>query len=632
MKFLDKKWFLGWEEISPYLVIVYLIILGTFGGLIAHVENWDTITSVLVTITALYYAFFYMLPGLFISGIVSIATVKAGNVAWRKWLVIGCTVGTMFLTQLALWSDLGLFHLFGFHFNALVWNLLTTPGGFASMGLRSGTILTLSAGIGLLLLVNIGIMVALVYFPKLRIISTVLKSWCKYVLLGIGIICLIASLFISAYSSYMQLPTPQNAIHTIPLYCGASMSHFFANAGLKAPDHDEMRLKMASSQNRNLNYPLVPITRNESRPRYNVVWLACESFRADMLDPEIMPNASKVAEKCVNFKTHYSGGNGTRQGVFTMFYSLYGSYWKYFLENRRGPLFLDWLLEDGYNFKCITSAKFSYPEFDQTVFSSLPKSSLYSDDKGLTYARDQRNVKKLVDFIRTTDENTPFMAFMFFESPHAPYEFPEECIIRSDYAKDLNYAKVSKSDRFKIKNRYINACHHLDARLAEVFSVLDEKNLWDRTILVLVGDHGEEFYEKGRLGHNSVFHQEQIRTPLLLHIPGVEPRIYTDLSSHLDIVPMIAPYLGVEGQISNYSLGLNLLDPAQKRNYVILADWSSVAYASTKYKATLISRDAFATQKLTDGNDAPLPSPNPFYRENQEDIFQIQLNLHRFLK
>lgn len=628
-----KLWFPGWDAIAPYLMVVYVLMLAVVGFFVSRVTEWNGITVAIMAAAALSYSFLYMVPGLLLTALVSVATVKAGEAAWRRRLVTGCAVGTMFLSHLLLLMDAGLYHGFGFHFNFLVWNLLTTPGGFASMGLRAGTILTLVGGIVLLLLVHAGIMAAFVWLPKLRVIAVVLKSWRKYALAGLCLVCLLFSMFAYGYEHYMLRSTPLVATATIPLFQGATMSRFLSGLGVRPPNREVMQVKANAGKYKNLNYPAHPIERSADRPKYNVVWLACESWRADMLTPEIMPNASKFAEKAVNFKNNYSGGNGTRQGIFTMFYSIYGNYWDSFLKSRRGPVFIDWLIEDNYNFKCITSAKFSYPEFDQTVFCRVPSESLHSDDHGPTYTRDQRNVKLLTEFIRNADRSRPFMAFMFFESPHAPYEFPEEAVIRKEYAQELNYAKVSSGDGTMIKNRYINSNHHLDMRLAEVFKALDDGNLWENTIVVLVGDHGEEFYEKGRLGHNSTFVQEQVRTPLVIHIPGVKPQVYTGMSSHLDVVPILAPYFGVTNPIADYSLGYNLLDPAQKRTYTIIANWSQVFYASPKYKTLLPSNSiAFATQKLTDGNDNPLPSLDPFYNENKAELFQIQRDLTRFVK
>lgn len=628
-----KLWFPGRDAIAPYLMVVYVLMLAVVGFFVSRVTEWNAITVAIMATAALCYSFFYMIPGLLLSALVSAATVKAGEAPWRRRLVTGVTVGTMYFSHLLLLMDAGLYHGFGFHFNFLVWNLLTTPGGFASMGLRAGTILTLVAGIVLLLVFHIAIMAAFVWMPKLRVIAVVLKGWRKFALAGVCLLCLLFSMFAYGYEHYMLRATPLMAVRTIPLFQGMTMSGFLSDLGVKRPDREVMQVKANSGKYEHLNYPANPIQRRADRPKYNVVWLACESWRADMLDPEIMPNASKFAERAVNFKNNYSGGNGTRQGVFSMFYSLYGNYWDIFLKNRRGPAFIDWLVEDQYNFKCITSAKFSYPEFDQTVFCRVPSESLYSDDNGLTYTRDQRNVKLLTEFIRTADRNRPFMAFMFFESSHAPYEFPEEAILRKEYAKTLNYTSLSPADGPLIKNRYINSNHHLDMRLGEVFRALDECDLWKNTVVVLIGDHGEEFYEKGRLGHNSTFVQEQVRTPLVIHIPGVKPQVYTGMSSHLDVVPTLAPHFGVTNPPADFSLGFNLLDPAQKRTYTIIADWSQVVYASAKYKTVLPSNSiAFATQQLTDGEDKPLPSLEPFYRDNKAELFQIQRDLIRFVK
>lgn len=629
---LKRVWFPGIDAITPYWMIVYVLMLGVVGYFVSRVTEWDAITVAIMAAAALCYSFLYMIPGMLVTTLVSVATVKAGEALWRRILVYGCAAGTMFLSHLLLLMDAGLYHGFGFHFNFLVWNLLTTPGGFASMGLRAGTILTLVAGIVFVLALHVGILTAFIRVPKFRIIAAALKGWRKFALAAFCIVCLLFSMFAYGYEHYMLRSTPLMAVRTIPLFQGATMSGFLSGLGVKAPDREVMQLKANTGKFKHLNYPANPVQRRSDRKKYNVVWLACESWRADMLNPEIMPNASRFAEKSVNFKNNYSGGNGTRQGVFSMFYGLYGNYWESFLKNRRGPVFIDWMIEDQYNFKCITSAKFSYPEFDQTVFCRVPSAQLYSDDEGLTYTRDQRNVKLLTEFIRNADRSRPFMAFMFFESSHAPYEFPEEAILRRDYAKTLNYASLSPADGPMIKNRYINSNHHLDMRLGDVFRTLDECDLWENTIVVLIGDHGEEFYEKGRLGHNSTFVQEQIRTPLVIHIPGVKPQLYTGMSSHLDVVPILAPHFGVTNPPADFSLGFNLLDPAQKRTFTIIADWSQVVYASAKYKTVLPSNSlTFATQKLTDGEDNPLPSLDSFYKENQAELFQIQRDLIRFV-
>ena len=308
-----KLWFPGRDAIAPYLMVVYVLMLAVVGFFVSRVTEWNAITVAIMATAALCYSFFYMIPGLLLSALVSAATVKAGEAPWRRRLVTGVTVGTMYFSHLLLLMDAGLYHGFGFHFNFLVWNLLTTPGGFASMGLRAGTILTLVAGIVLLLVFHIAIMAAFVWMPKLRVIAVVLKGWRKFALAGVCLLCLLFSMFAYGYEHYMLRATPLMAVRTIPLFQGMTMSGFLSDLGVKRPDREVMQVKANSGKYEHLNYPANPIQRRANRPKYNVVWLACESWRADMLDPEIMPNASKFAERAVNFKNNYSGGNGTRR-------------------------------------------------------------------------------------------------------------------------------------------------------------------------------------------------------------------------------------------------------------------------------------------------------------------------------
>jgi membrane-anchored protein YejM (alkaline phosphatase superfamily) len=245
------------------------------------------------------------------------------------------------------------------------------------------------------------------------------------------------------YEHFVMNSRPLLAADAVPLYIKGTSGSLYKKLGFKQPDRDAVRIKMAQAASLQ-NYPQQPIKRNPDRPKYNVVWIACESWAAKLFSSEIMPKTAEFAEKGVLFTRHFSGGNVTRQGVFSMFYALPGNYWHAFLAARRGPVFIDWLKEDGYRFKCITSSKFTYPEFDQTVFFQVAHEDLHSDAKGKTYERDQRNVKLLIRSIEEgADSGQPFFSFMFFESTHNPYEFPAEAEFTRDYIHPFNAAQVS---------------------------------------------------------------------------------------------------------------------------------------------------------------------------------------------
>ena len=166
--------------------------------------------------------------------------------------------------------------------------------------------------------------------------------------------------------------------------------------GYKVTRDKSFRMKTGKSLQ--LHYPLKAPQRDTQHKTYNIVWLVAESLRADMIIPEIMPATWGFAKKSSWFQNHYSGGNGTRMGMFTMFYGLYGNYWFTFLDERRGPLIMDLLVEDNYQLNMFTSAKFTYPEFDKTIFARIPKDQLHESSSGSGWERDRKNISQMLDF------------------------------------------------------------------------------------------------------------------------------------------------------------------------------------------------------------------------------------------
>jgi len=336
------------------------------------------------------------------------------------------------------------------------------------------------------------------------------------------------------------------------------------------------------------------------------MWLVSESLRADMLDPEIMPAACKFAAGAMNFRRHYSGGNGTRMGMFSMFYGLTGNYWQPFLAEHRGPVLMDRVIDAGYQLNLYTSAEFAFPEMDKTVFSRVPAKLLHESELPQRWKRDRENIDAILSAIDRRDPSKPFFPFMFFESPHAPYTFPPGCAISKPYVEDLNYLTMDlKKDIGRIKNSYINAVRHLDTQLDRVFVFLRERGLLETTVVIVTGDHGEEFMEKGRWGHHSAFSEEQIRVPLIVHLPGAAPAVIDRITSHLDLPATVLPRLGVKNSPADYSLGADLV-AGPPRDFVMVSGWTEVVYVDDDYKAVFpVKSYNQAKRDVTTRDDAP---------------------------
>lgn len=75
-----------------------------------------------------------------------------------------------------------------------------------------------------------------------------------------------------------------------------------------------------------------------------------------------------------------------------------------------------------------------------------------------------------------------------------------------------------------------------DAAVGELLHGLEQRKLLDRTVLVLLADHGEALGEHRVTLHGTNLYEEQVRVPMLLCVPGIAPRIYEQPVSTLDAV------------------------------------------------------------------------------------------------
>jgi arylsulfatase A-like enzyme len=62
-----------------------------------------------------------------------------------------------------------------------------------------------------------------------------------------------------------------------------------------------------------------------------------------------------------------------------------------------------------------------------------------------------------------------------------------------------------------------------DAHVGKILQALDDRGLTRTTLVIVVSDHGEEFFEHGNLGHRQTLYEEVVRIPMLLRLPGVLP-------------------------------------------------------------------------------------------------------------
>ena len=152
-------------------------------------------------------------------------------------------------------------------------------------------------------------------------------------------------------------------------------------------------------------------------------------------------------------------------------------------------------------------------------------------------------------------EDKPFMASYIGITPHHEYLAPTR-YGRKDFAKD---------DLF---NRYLNAVRYDDFWVKNLIQQYKDLGLYENTIFVIYGDHGEAFGEHGVKGHDGVVYEEGLRVPLIVHDPQRwqdGARISADRPvHHMDIPPTILDLLGYKAVRGEYP-GSSLLRPPEDR-------------------------------------------------------------------
>jgi len=122
----------------------------------------------------------------------------------------------------------------------------------------------------------------------------------------------------------------------------------------------------------------------------------------------------------------------------------------------------------------------------------------------------------------------PFFLWVHFYDPHEPYEPPEP------------FASRWKDDPYDGEVAFADEC------VGRLLGELRRLQLYDSTLIVLTGDHGEMLGEHGELNHGFFIYEGALRVPLVVRVPGAAPRQADVPASLIDVVPTVLAQVGAE--------------------------------------------------------------------------------------
>ena len=537
-----------------------------------------------------------------------------------KKLSAALFVTAVSLLAMLVFVNMQVFKIYRFHINGFIINMLTGPNPGDIFQFDTAVFLTEGA-----MLLGVVACCVLLWFCAKWLAARCQRKFYVWSIVSMLAILLTAN-GLYCYGAFVVKPSILLSSKLVPYYFPLSMSSKLEKMGFKRKTVD---INDGNFGDDVLHYPIHPLSAKNDTVHTNIVMILIDSWNKRALTQECMPNIKQMAEEEQFYDNHVSSSNGTRYSVFSIITGLQPYYWPSFEGSHSDPLLIKQLVEQGYDFHFYPSATLKSPPLAGTLFKLVP--NLRSETPGDSpYERDCRIASDFVkDMPAIAKKNQPFFAFIFFDMPHG-LSYPTD---KPQYFKpawnSVNYALLNNDTPVEpFWNLYLNLCHATDSLVGEVTAQLKENGLYENTLVILTGDHGQEFNEnhKNYWGHGSNFSQHQVAVPLIMHVPGKEPSRHTHRTTHYDFVPtLMHDYLGVQNPLEDYCAG-RLLDDTTPRLWHFVGN--DLRYAFLLEKDTILTKEGAGWIETTDSRLNPIKD----YHINPRKFEEAITNLNRFFK
>ena len=164
-----------------------------------------------------------------------------------------------------------------------------------------------------------------------------------------------------------------------------------------------------------------------------------------------------------------------------------------------------------------------------------------------------------------------FFCWIHFYDPHTPYAPPDP--YRTQYSQDLYAGEVAFTD----------------SALGGLIQFLEARNLYQKSLIIVTGDHGESLGEHGESTHGYFIYNSTLHVPLLIKLPGNEAAgsVSNHLVQSVDILPTVIE-----------CLQLNKPSEAQGKGLLALVRNKGGSWSNTLYGETYYPRYTFGWSEL----------------------------------
>lgn len=490
-----------------------------------------------------------------------------------------------------LFADIVVYAQYRFHINIPMIGLFCSPAAFELVSFPTSMIITLIFIVIAIIAGEWGLLYLAdkFRFPKLCAIWLLVIIFSFLAFNAIHAWC--------AFNGYRRYLLRTDAL---PLKYAMTATRVFMRHGYKPAQ--KIKTTVSGSI---MKYPLNKLKFKVPEKKKNVILILVDSMRGDMFNPEVMPYLYRMSEEIpsAKFMQHFSGGNCTKTGVFSLFYGIPGFYFDQAMRSGTGAAMIDSFMENGYDMKIFSSGTLAAPPFNRTIFVNVP--DLNSNSKGASkLERDMSCFKNFSDFLKTRDKSKPYFAFLFLDGLHGNSIAKGFKRKFGSTMQHINYLNITNNEEGR--NRLLtftkDATNYMDHALNEFFT---QNNIRDEiakdTVLVITADHGNEYGETEMLnwGHNSNFARFQTHVPLVIFGLDRPSATISYRTSAMDVsATVMQDVLGCSNEISDYSIGRNLFDSAD-RPYIISTSYLETALI---YKNQVFAMTVYGIMRKYDLN------------------------------
>ena len=319
------------------------------------------------------------------------------------------------------------------------------------------------------------------------------------------------------------------------------------------------------------------VERGESKP-WNVIVIIVESLRADQLqaygsDRDIMPAVNSLARESRVFTNVRAQSSQTSYAVFaplSSHYPLRSATPYSYSEKLTYPRVLihNVLKKLGYRTAVFSSSNENWEgmihylqsgDIDHLFYASVFKGPTYTFPGDTLFANwvmttqhagsvdDRFTLDEAIKWIDNSDSK-PFFIYLNLQNSHLPYRIPDDfprrfSPKRIDFTIRFGYFPKDKVDI--VRNVYADSLAYVDTQISRLVQHLRDRGLWNKTLVVVTGDHGQAFYEHGFSAHAGPIYDEVMRVPLIIRAPGLAPSVDNRLAQHIDVPPSVLALLGL---------------------------------------------------------------------------------------